>query len=104
MSAESPEDLALFFDPDEFGVEMLYSTPANASAHPASAVPIVVIFDREFIEFGEVEGFAPIATCPLADVPGIDHDAVLSDAGDVYRVVGIEPDGQGLVRLILEEQ
>ncbi|MBL1293073.1 MAG: hypothetical protein COB61_004290 [Thiotrichales bacterium] len=103
MSAESPEDLALFFDPDEFGVEMLYSTPANALTHPANAVPVVVIFDREFIDFGEVEGFSPAATCPLAHVPGIEHGALLSEAGDLYSVVGIEPDGQGLVRLILEE-
>jgi len=36
-------------------------------------------------------------------VPGIEHGALLSEAGDLYSVVGIEPDGQGLVRLILEE-
>lgn len=71
---------------------------------------VQVIFDRPYRavnpETGVVESTAPVATLTSADVETlpIDHGTEVEIGTETYQVVGIEPDGQGLTRLILELQ
>lgn len=73
---------------------------------------IPVIFDlvHEPVEtnIGVVEGLGPTATCKSADIEGVAHDDVITIPVDGtltrYKVVGIEPDGQGLTVLVLMEE
>lgn len=93
---EGPEDWAVFMDPAAFG-EVASYTPADLGARDLPAIftaahaevagtstvsPVLVI--------GGVLGFAP--------APG---DAV-TVRGVEYHVADAQPDGTGLVRLILE--
>lgn len=70
-----------------------------------------VIMDEEYFEDrtgsgAGVAGTQPVALCPLARVPGVAVGDTLQvpSGGQLYHVVGIEPDGVGLVRLVLEKQ
>ena len=49
-----------------------------------------------------LDASVPTATLDAADVPGVQRGDTLVRRGTTYRVIGIEPDGQGLVRLRLE--
>ena len=92
------EDLAAFFDPAEFASAATY-TPAGGSAATVNG-----IFDNGFADPLGIEGGAPRFTCVAADVAGVAHGDALAVDGTTYRVVGVEPDGTGLVALKLQEQ
>lgn len=103
MAVESAADLAAFFDSDDFGVAATY-TP-NGYPHPSSKSRTVNgIFDREFAVVGDVESFAPVFLCAGSDVSDVTHGASLRVEEDDYKVRGIEPDGTGMTRLVLESQ
>jgi hypothetical protein len=61
-------------------------------------------FDRAYAEFGGISGTAPAFHCILADLPSIyvDQQLVIEGVGSFRIRVG-EPDGAGMVTLILEE-
>ncbi|MHC1697771.1 MAG: hypothetical protein AB9919_06885 [Geobacteraceae bacterium] len=88
-----------------------------ATATVGISAPISVIFDAPYkgisIETNEIEGYAPAATAKSSDVAALSiaHGTAISISGTPgseydgdYTVIGIEPDGQGLTKLILERQ
>lgn len=90
------EDLAAFFDPAVFGTPAIYG-----------AATIAGIFDRGFAAasvgaYAGVEGARITYQCREADVPGIARGSVLTIAGDNYKAKAIEPDGTGVVVVVLE--
>ena len=60
------------------------------------------IFLREYAESNGIEGMRPVVTCSARDACGVQHVDRLVVGRDLYRVIGLEPDGTGLVRIILE--
>ena len=70
------------------------------------------LFDEDYIEIGGAEGRGPAFTCAESDLPdGLagnvrhgDELIVQATRGALrYSVVGVQPDGHGEVRLLLEE-
>jgi hypothetical protein len=51
-----------------------------------------------------VEGRAPVFTCNVTDLPAAMHGDTLVASGRTYKVVGVEPDGTGILILRLERQ
>ena len=102
MPVESAADRAAFFDTDEFG------EAATMTIGISAPVTVNGVFENEFVgvETGAgvpVEMTRPVFTCREADVPSIAHgDTVVIDSVS-RKVRGIEPDGTGIVRLILKE-
>ncbi|MFA5941419.1 MAG: hypothetical protein WC809_18860 [Sinimarinibacterium sp.] len=93
------EDLAPFFNPNDFGVEAGYSALGSVG----DPVLINGIFDNGFdASLGALEGVRPSFTCRQADVPSAAHDDELEIDGNTYVVCGVEPDGTGVMRLVLE--
>lgn len=92
------EDLAVFFDVDEFAWAATWSG--------APAAPVAGIFDAEYqlVALGTpgIEGAAPVFLCAAAAVPGATHGQTLTIDGTVYTIRGVQPDGTGLVLLILQ--
>lgn len=91
------EDLAAFFNPDEF-----------ADKATLAGVPVVGLFDKQYVVEGSGMGFAatrPAFTLPASAVP--DQPAgkplVLEDS-TAYRVCAIDPDGsdRSVTVLLLE--
>ena len=96
------EDLAPFFDTAEFGTAASY-LPLGSVEDP---VTINGIFDHAYAEpiDGVAEGARPVFTCAAASVPNAAHGDTLTIAGTTYKVRGVQPDGTGVVLLVLEEQ
>ena len=67
---------------------------------------ITVIFDKRFVMSGElVESTQPSVTVRASEVDGVAHEQTLQIRGVEYKIIGIEPDlNGGLVVLILEAQ
>lgn len=96
MTAPAFEDLDDFFHTDEFAIEVVFD----------GGSPVKAIMDADFIEAGEatvgIEGDQPRLTCKAQDVNTVQHGSTVVADGDTYTVRGIEPDGSGLVRFVLE--
>lgn len=103
MAVESAADRAAFLDADEFGAAATYT--------PASGTPAALdgIFDDPQINANfngvDVSDSRPTFFCRSTDLPA---GAVGGDAGDrltvqgtTYRVADLEPDGQGMTRVVL---
>jgi hypothetical protein len=90
------EDLSAFFSTSDFAVAATYNGAATVNG----------IFDRAYLEpLGNgVEGSAPVFTCAAADIPASTQGDTLVIASATYKVVGVEPDGTGIVVLRLEAQ
>ena len=89
------EDLAPFFDVDDFAVAATLG--GNA---------VTGIFDAAYIEpLGNlVEGASPVFSLPTASAAGAAHGTALVIGATTYKVQGIEPDGTGITVLRLEAQ
>jgi hypothetical protein len=90
------EDLTQFFDTDDFGVAATYNGSATVNG----------IFDNGFSAIGNepgVEGSMPAFTCRAADIPSVAHGDTLVISAVTYTVVGVHPDGTGVVTLALSE-
>lgn len=94
------EDFNAFFNVDEHG-----------SVATFDSTQIVGIFEDQFLEVDGVESLKPTFTCAEADVPGVTHgigagagagakDSITINAVK-YRIVGHQPDGTGLIMLVL---
>lgn len=90
------EDFSVFTDPTMFGSVATY-TPAGGAA-----VAVNGIFDAEYEEAVGIEGSSPMFGCATASVNGARHGDSLVVAGVSYVVRGVQPDGTGWTRLILE--
>lgn len=104
MPVESAADLAGMFDPDEFGVAVLY-VPVDPFA---ASFTLDGIFDRRHVavDFGagapvsamEVTLRARLSAFPAGVAPQEGDTATI--AADRYTVVDVQPDG-ALVTLVL---
>jgi hypothetical protein len=88
------EDLTPYFNTDEFGVEALWSE---------SAEPVVVIFDKAFIENLGIAGNSPVALAKESDFPDVAEGQTLTISGTVYTIITSQPDGTGVTTLIMEK-
>jgi hypothetical protein len=77
---------------------------SNADATLPGGVVVPVVFDAPHADAlgGLMESSKPTVLGRTADLSAIDHDAELSIDGNVWRVVGVQPDGTGMTRLMLE--
>lgn len=102
MPIEAAADWEVYFDPDVWGEEMTYTA---APAAPAEFVGIYHAPHARRLEVGAagVSTTAPVVVAPLLRLPvdpAVDH--IVAARGTTWRVADFEPDGTGLVRLILE--
>jgi hypothetical protein len=86
------ENLAPFFD-----------TAGFADAVTYNGLGIKGIFDNGYFEGLDVQSVKPTFTCVAADASGVQGSTLIRN-GVTYKVVGNEPDGTGVTRLILERQ
>ena len=102
MAIETDTERAIFLDADDFGQSVTY-TPNGGGGSSINA-----IFDQAFFQVdgstGALESSQPMVTVLSSDVTGIDHGDTFTIAGTTYNVVGIQPDGQGMTEVLLEEQ
>lgn len=103
MPVESDTDRAIFLNSDEFGDSAVYTKAAGGSA------TFTGIFDAPHIavDIGEISisDRRPTFLCRTSDIPsgaaGGDAGDTLMVDGTTYRVVDLEPDGQGMTRIVL---
>ncbi len=90
------ENLAPFFSTSDFAVAALWN----------GATSVNVIFDRAYIGAlaNVVEASGPVFTCAAEDIPGVKHGDTFVIDSTTYKVVGVEPDGTGVVLIRLEAQ
>ncbi len=86
------EDLAVFFNTDEFG------TAALINGKPVSG-----IFSYGTVLINDVEIRKPVFTCAEVNARAIDHGNVVQLQQQTYQVIGIKQDGTGIITLILEQ-
>lgn len=103
MGIETAQDLAIFLDPDVFGVEILY-IPTDRGAYTISG-----IFDNETqLEDlgGEVEFVVgrPRIMVREIDTPNAKSGDSVEIHGVLYNVTHVLGDGLGMRQLFLEEQ
>lgn len=108
------EDFSEFFDTEQgFAVTMVVDIDDGLSL----LRQVAGIYDEPYFEeAGEVgiEMQLPVFVCSKDDVPGIAHgdsltnleaDGVFNTSYErLFKVVGVKPDGTGLVELALEDQ
>lgn len=104
MAIETAADRLTFLDADEFGVEAVFAGLAD---------PVAGIFDAEY--FGDLDGLGgavvettqPVFRCRAADVASIANGAALTipvDGADTaFTVTSKQPDGTGMIVLLLQE-
>lgn len=86
------DDLTVYYDTDDFAIAATY----NAAA-------VNGIFNHAYVEVEGVEGERPVFECAEADVAGIAHGETFTVNATTYTVVGVQPDGTGVVLIILSE-
>lgn len=97
------DDLAAFFDADEF---------ADAAVFDGAAAEVVGILDKAFdlaqIGAADVASTAPVFTLKSSDVPANVRGRYLRfgnllAGGSRYRVMADHPDGTGITLLVLQD-
>jgi hypothetical protein len=102
MAVESADDLAVFFDADDFGTAATY-TPSGGSASTVNGIFRNVFFEAEAGGNVGVAMQDPIFICRTADVSSAAEGDAISISGTAYTVRVVEPDGSGVTRLMLEK-
>jgi len=103
MAVETDVERAIFVGTDDFGVSASY-TPVGGSATTISG-----LFDKEYIAV-DSGGSVPVAmqqpmfTCLTSSVSSAQENDTLVISSVTYKVRVVQPDGQGMTVLILEEQ
>ncbi len=113
MPVETDDDLLIFLDADEFGVEAQYVSRVPG----AEAKPIVGQFDDEGSNWNpnrwtgtqyqqqmgaHIESSGPTFLCRTSDLyKGGRQNERLTIKGQEYRIEGKRPDGTGLTLLML---
>lgn len=114
MAVESEKDRAIFLNPDEFGVEALY-----APRDDGLPVPVDGLFDDAHKQFdpnrwpgtdyqqqigAKFSSTGPTFACQRAHLPdGGRRRSKLTLEGVVYTVQDVQPDGTGIIVLVLTE-
>lgn len=90
-------DLGIFFNLEEFAVKAVWKGTKEVAA----------IFEDPFTAAGaagaEVESSAPVAHVRTADVSGIAQGDTFKIGTVTYTIIGVQPDGTGVTRLILSQ-
>jgi len=93
------EDLAGFFDVNDFAT-------VGQWVNGTSTASVVGLFDSPYARAAlSIPGFESARTTFIgveADFPGVAHGQTLAVLGTSYTIRGVEPDGSGVVRLILQ--
>jgi hypothetical protein len=94
------EDLTAFFNTDEHATAATYN---NGTASTVNG-----IFNNEFLALDPggavpIEGSQPTFTCASADVDSNPAGDTLAVSGTTYTIEASEPDGVGVVKLLLRE-
>lgn len=104
-------DLVNMLDTNEFADKATYSPKNYALQHPSNkSAPVNGIFDHDFIQINGIESYGPIFDAATAELCDVTHGAKLTihpsgktlPTDITYTVRGVQPDGTGLTRLILE--
>ncbi len=91
------EDLSLFLDTDGFAVAVNVTTPNG------EVLQVPVIFDKPHADaFGVMESSEPSALGRSVDLAHVPHRSQVLFNDEAWLVVGHQPDGTGLTRLLLE--
>lgn len=89
------ETFATFFSTSDFGVAALWKGATSVNG----------IFDAAYADpLGVAEGSKPAFTCEAAAVTGVKHGDTMIINATTYKVRGVQPDGTGVVVIVLEEQ
>ena len=86
------EDHTAFLDIEEF---------ADTATLPGGG-QVRVIFDAPYADVLGMEASAPTALGRTVDLQGLAHGDALQVRGLAFVVVGVQPDGTGMTRLVLE--
>lgn len=107
MKVEGPDEWAILMD-DALADAMTYTPdPDLPGATPVSVTGFFTAANAAIAsgEFPPVSTVAPLATLALIDLPQPPAPGdILEHDGTAYRVADTQPDGTGLVRLVLEVQ
>lgn len=102
MAVETANDLAVFFDPDDFGTAASY-TPSGGSASTVNG-----IFDNDIVEV-DAGGGIPMAVrqprfhCRTSDVSSAAEGDAITINTVAYTVRVADHDGTGTTILVLEK-
>jgi len=108
MPTIDADDLAAMLEDQDTGT---YSPQAYAGQHPSSKSTLINgVFLKDFVELNGVESYSPVFDCATSDVSDAAHGAKLTVHPDgtesttdvIYTVRGVQDDGVGITRLILE--
>jgi len=98
MAMDMSADNLAMLNSNEFGVTSL----------TLNGVSIKGIFDAAYYQVigvdGGVESTTPAIICQATDAAGVKHGWIAVVDGVTYAVVGIKPDGTGMMELALELQ
>ena len=75
---------------------------ANCTATVAGVV-VAGIFDNSYADIYSMDGLAPSMQCATSDVSTAMRGTAVVVNSVSYTVAGIEPDGTGMTRLVLEK-
>lgn len=75
---------------------------ATSATLPSTAV-VRGLFDNAYLDALGIEASGPSFLGKASDLSGLTHGSAVSIGGSSYTVRGIQPDGTGLTRLVLEE-
>ena len=86
----------------DLGVDAIYTNPAGGRSD------IKVLFDRGYsqsqVGSTDVDNMAPSASCLSTDVASADISATLEVDEVVYKILSIQPDGEGMTYLVLSKE
>jgi hypothetical protein len=73
-------------------------------AATVDGVAVTGIFDNSYVDsFGVVSASEPTLLCSSSSVSTAGTGDAVSVVGTSYKVAGIQPDGTGMTRLVLQE-
>ncbi len=87
------EDLDIFFNEDEHATQFVIQKSGEIFSG---------ILDKDYVDTGDISGFAPVITCASSDLTGLARNDLIEHGGTIYRFILEEPDGTGVSRAILE--
>ena len=76
---------------------------ANAVADLGYGVTVEGIFDNAYLDALGFSGATPVFNCISSAVSGVAQGDAVAIGGINYTVIRIEPDGIGMMRLVLQE-
>jgi len=62
------------------------------------------VFNNEYVTVGMVESQSPVFECRESDIGVVTNGMVISSGVMQYKVRGLQPNGSGMTKLILEKQ